>query len=136
MTTNLDRVPKNLRLLRASRQISQEELAGTIHLTRTTYCCYENGTRKPDLQTLDALAAFYEISFDSLVNYDLSEGILNKIYFNDDNKELAELLTAYQSLSLSSRFLVSQRLDALLEKENALYAGRLSRCQDIRKQFY
>lgn len=115
---------KNIKLLRHSKGISQEVLSSVIHLTRTTYSSYETGTKCLDLQTIDALARLYEISFDSLVNYDLSEGLLNRIYFSDDNKETADLLNTYQSLSVPSKFLVCQRLDILMEKEEALYIDK------------
>lgn len=111
----------NLRLLRLSKGLSQESLSNAIHLTRTTYCCYENGTKPIDLQTIDALANLYDISFDTLVNYDLSEVPMNRIYFSEDNADLAELLNTYQYLSIPSKFLLSHRLDMLEDKEKNLY---------------
>ena len=123
MAVDLKTLHKNIRLLRTAHGISQEELASTIHLTRSTYSAYESGAKVPDLQTLDALVALYDISFDSLVNYDLSDGLINRICFMEENKELALLLNAYQSLSISSKFLISQRLNLLLEKELSLYKG-------------
>ncbi len=121
MTISQEILQKNIKLLRHSKGISQEKVAAIMHLARTTYCAYETGARQLDLQSIDALARLYDISFDSLVNYDLSEGILNRIYFSDDNKEMVDLLNAYQSLSISSKFLICQKLDALLEKEESLY---------------
>lgn len=112
---------KNIRLLRHARGISQETLSSVIHLARTTYSSYETGAKCLDLQTIDALARLYDVSFDSLVNYDLSEGILNRIYFSEENKDLAALLNSYQSLSVSSKYLICQRMNILIEKEAALY---------------
>lgn len=114
---------KNLRLLRQAKGISQERLANAIHLTRTTYCSYEKGHKPIDMQTIDALASLYDISFDSLVNCDLSEGLFNRIYFLEENKDVAEMLNAYQYLSLPSKLLLAQRLDMLRDKEYALYSS-------------
>ena len=121
MKVNQDLLYKNIRLLRKVKGISQEKLANAIHLTRTTYCSYEKESKPIDLQTIDALARLYDISFDSLVNYDLSEAPMNRVYFVEENKELAELLNAYQYLSIPSKFLLSHRLDMLQNKEKALY---------------
>lgn len=121
MTVTQEILNKNIRLLRWSKGISQEKLSNAIHLTRTTYCAYETGLKPIDLQTIDALANLYDISFDSLVNYDLSEAPMNRIYFSEENKDLADLLNTYQYLSISSKFLLSHRLDMLQNKEKSLY---------------
>lgn len=121
MTITQEILQKNIKLLRCAKGASQEKVAGVMHLARTTYCAYENGTMQMDMQTIDALARLYDISFDSLVNYDLSEGLLNRIYFSDDNKEIAEFLNTYQSLSISSKYLIAQRMSFLMEREGALY---------------
>ncbi|MBR1993054.1 MAG: helix-turn-helix transcriptional regulator [Firmicutes bacterium] len=98
------------------------KVANAIYLTRTTYCSYENGTKPIDMQTIDALANLYDISFDSLVNYDLSDGMFHRIYFNEENKDMAEMLNAYQYLSIPSKLLLSQRMDMLRDKEKFLYS--------------
>ena len=133
VTIDRNTLHKNLKLLRTMHSISQEDLSSAIHLARSTYSAYETGAKTPDLQTLDALAALYDISFDSLVNYDLSEGLLNRIYFANDNKEAIDLLNSYQGLSVSSKFLIAQRLDVLLEKEDSLYRSSLT-SKDIKKK--
>ncbi|MDO4745584.1 MAG: helix-turn-helix transcriptional regulator [Bacillota bacterium] len=112
-----ENLPGNLRLLRLSAGISQEKLASSIHLARSTYSAYENGTKTIDLQTLDALSAFFDINLDSLINYDLSEGLLNKIYFNEQNRYLAGLLSTYQRLSVTSKFLIALKISALEDKK-------------------
>lgn len=121
-------VGKNLKLLRTARGISQEELAGSIRIARSTYASYEAGVKIPDLQTLDALSALYDVSFDSMVNYDMTQGLIHRIYFNKDNREIANLLNDFQGLSISSKFLISQKLELLIQKEYSLYASILKPC--------
>ena len=77
MTVTQDLLYKNLRLLRHTKGLSQVKVANAIYLTRTTYCSYENGTKPIDMQTIDALANLYDISFDSLVNFDITKGIIS-----------------------------------------------------------
>ena len=121
MTVTQEILQKNIKLLRCASGASQEKVAGVMHLARTTYCAYETGVKQLDLQSIDALARLYNVSFDSLVNYDLSEGLMNRVYFSEGNGELADLLNAYQSLSISSKILISQRLTMIIEKEELLY---------------
>lgn len=133
MAVDLYTLGNNLRALRNSRRASQEEVTNFIHLTRSTYSSFETGQKIPDLQTLDAICALYDISFDSLVNYDLTKGLIKRIYFDKCNQDVADLLNRYQSLSLSSKFLIMQRVDILIEKEYALFPYKLELCKTAKK---
>ncbi|MBC8567982.1 helix-turn-helix transcriptional regulator [Mogibacterium sp. NSJ-24] len=101
--------------------MNQDELAAKIYITRSTYSAYETGSKVPDIQTLDALAAIYNIGFESLVNHDLSKGLLSRIYFDSEDRQLAELLNDYESLSVASKNVIMERLDVLLEREAVFY---------------
>ena len=124
---------KNLKLLRTMRGISQDELSAAIYTARTTYASYENGTKVPSLPCIDAIASFYDIGLESLVNHDLSTGLLSRIYFEDENKQLAELVNEYESLSIASKNIVAERLDVLLERESVFY-GETSTYSDASAQ--
>ena len=100
---NLEVLCKNLKLLRTVHGMNQDELAAKIYITRSTYSAYETGSKVPDIQTLDALAAIYNIGFESLVNHDLSKGLLSRIYF------------------VASKNVIMERLDVLLEREAVFY---------------
>lgn len=62
---------KRLKDLRVKRGISQEELARSLNLTKSTICCYEKGLRVPTLETLVNLADFFEVSVDYLLGRDI-----------------------------------------------------------------
>jgi len=47
---------KRLKETRQNKGLTQEELAKKVGLTKTSICCYENGTRTPTLDTLIDLA--------------------------------------------------------------------------------
>lgn len=132
MTKINETLCKNLKYLRNTLGISQETLAAEINLARTTYTAFEKGKKAPDIQTLDALSNLYDVSFDSLVNYDLTEGMMNRIYFVDENRELAQMLNSYQALSVSSKYLILQRVNILLDKEASLYSDILVPPLDIK----
>lgn len=133
MAVDLVTLGNNMRFLRLSRRASQEELTNFIYMTRSTYSSFENGQKVPDLQTLDAICAIYDISFDSLVNYDLTKGLIREIYFEPHNKEFADVLNKYQSLSVPSKFLLRQRVEILLEKENALFPFKPRLCKNEKR---
>ncbi len=121
MEINLKILSKNLKLLRTIHGISQEELAADICITRSTYSTYETGVKIPDLQTIDALSSIYNIGFESLINHDLSKGLLNRVYFSDNDDQLATLLNDYESLSVAAKNVIIERLDILLERESVFY---------------
>lgn len=62
----------NLKLLRKQRKKTQDDVAHSLNLKRTTYSGYENHVSFPDIETLVAISKYYNVSLDSLLNYDLS----------------------------------------------------------------
>lgn len=56
---------ERLRKLRGER--SQKEIAEGIGITQQTYGRYENGARKPDLEIIEAMARYHEVSADYLL---------------------------------------------------------------------
>lgn len=63
----------NIKLLRNRRKQSQEEVAGALGLTRSSYSGYENGVAQPNLDVLVQLSEYYKISTDDLLKKDLSK---------------------------------------------------------------
>ena len=60
----------NLKVLRKSKNITQEELAEYIGVSPQTISKWENNNNMPDLSMLPILADFYRISIDELLQYD------------------------------------------------------------------
>lgn len=61
----------NLKKRRLELDISQAELAKIINKAPETYCRYEAGTLKPDIDTLLLIADKLQISIDELTGRDL-----------------------------------------------------------------
>lgn len=59
-----------LKELRKSRKITQEKLAEKLGLARSTITMYETGGSEPDLETLKALADFFDVTVDYLLGKD------------------------------------------------------------------
>lgn len=66
---------ENLMELRKLHNMSQEELAEKINVSRQTLSKYETGESLPDIEKCVALANVFDVSVDDLVNYKKKEGL-------------------------------------------------------------
>lgn len=64
---------ENLTELRKLHNLSQEELAARINVSRQTLSKYETGESLPDIEKCRALADVLGVSMDDLVNYSKEE---------------------------------------------------------------
>lgn len=64
-------ISKQLKSYRKKFNLSQEELAEIIHVSRPTISNWENGKSYPDLQSLLLLSDYFKISLDELVKGDI-----------------------------------------------------------------
>ncbi|WP_235298561.1 XRE family transcriptional regulator [Portibacter marinus] len=63
---------ENLKYLRKKNKLSQQELADTMNIPRTTLGDYERGKTEPNIETLICFASYYGINLDQLLTSDLS----------------------------------------------------------------
>lgn len=61
---------ENLTELRKLHNLSQEELAARINVSRQTLSKYETGESLPDIEKCKALADVFQVSVDELINYE------------------------------------------------------------------
>ncbi|MBY9081245.1 helix-turn-helix domain-containing protein [Paenibacillus sp. CGMCC 1.18879] len=59
---------ERLKELRKKKGLTQEEASKRLDIARTTYSGYERGTSEPDFNTLNKLAAFYEVDLNWLLD--------------------------------------------------------------------
>ena len=62
-------IETKLRELRRQKGVTQKEVATAVGCTATVYSRYEREEREPDISTLCSLAAYFEVSIDSLIGY-------------------------------------------------------------------
>ena len=67
----------NLVSLRKLHDLSQEELADRLQVSRQTLSKYETGESLPDIERCKQLAEIFGVSLDDLVNYDTAAAGLN-----------------------------------------------------------
>lgn len=63
-------ITKRLMSLREKAGISQQEISKRLGVARTTYASYEQGAREPDIDMLNKLATFHNVSVDYLLCHD------------------------------------------------------------------
>ncbi len=69
---------KNLKKLRNQYGVSQQQLANAVGVSQQSINKYENHKSEPDIDTLKAIAGFFNTSIDYLVGFDESKTELNK----------------------------------------------------------
>lgn len=89
-------VDTQIRKYRKQLELSQEELAEKVYVTRQTVSNWENGRNYPDIHSLLLLSALFNVSLDQLVKGDIEtmKEIINEqdiITFNHD----ADILTIH-----------------------------------------
>lgn len=58
---------ETLKYLRAEKGLTQGQIADMLKVGRSTYTHYENGGREPDIETLQKLSNFFNVSTDYLL---------------------------------------------------------------------
>lgn len=62
-------ISMNLRMMRQHHKLTQEQVALELNVSRQVVAKWEKGESVPDLQHSMALAKFYNVTLDDLVNY-------------------------------------------------------------------
>ncbi len=68
-------ISKNIVKLRKKNNFSQEDVAEKIGVTRQTIAKWESGESIPDILHSNALAELFDVTLDSLVNYEEDNGM-------------------------------------------------------------
>ncbi len=60
------KIGKNLKALRLSEGLTQEQLAEKLNIGRVNYTRYETDAVRPDYETIILIADFFDVSLDEL----------------------------------------------------------------------
>ncbi|MEG0998012.1 MAG: XRE family transcriptional regulator [Oscillospiraceae bacterium] len=66
---------ESLRKLREQRGITQEDLAKSIGVSKSTISMYENNNREPDFETQEALADYFNVDMNKLMGKQSASGV-------------------------------------------------------------
>jgi transcriptional regulator with XRE-family HTH domain len=98
---------RNIQHLREMYNETLEELGSVIHCAKSTVKGYENGSRKPDLQTLQLLAVHYNKPVDELLHTDLT-GLENISIDLNSPSHTVELMKAILPIYISGEAMKNQ----------------------------
>jgi len=63
---------KNLKVLRKKNNLTQEDLADSLAVSRQAVCMWERGERTPKVCVLTKIAKTFGVSLDSMINGELT----------------------------------------------------------------
>ena len=95
-----------LKELRESRHMSQQELGDLVGLSKSSIGYYEQGKHQPDLNTLETLARFFDVTVDYLL------GLSPMRNFAFTEKE-QQLITVYRQLPAEKRDILIEFLQII-----------------------
>ncbi|WP_245186960.1 helix-turn-helix domain-containing protein [Enterococcus larvae] len=98
---NRDNIGKQIQTLRTKKDLTQEELAGQLNVSKQTISNWETGTKTPRMGAIQKLADFFNVPKSYIVDgEERSSDSLTMYNFKDDEKEL---LRRYRTLSQNSK---------------------------------
>ena len=96
-----------LKSLRKANGLTQDELAKILKISRSTIGMYENGSREPDYETLEAIADYFNVDIDYLLGRTNKTTIIpNHYYLNDETRQIAQ--EAFENPELRTLFKVAR----------------------------
>jgi len=98
-----------LRQLRKEQNISQDELAKKIGISKSTIGMYEQGNRMPKAdKTLTAIAEYFNVTLDYLLDIDNSVDCMTseieKLYNQLDSEDKAEIRGIIRGMLLNDKY--------------------------------
>lgn len=63
----MNNVGKNIKRLRKEKNITQDQLAEQLHVTRQAVSNWEIGKTQPDIETLSAMAEYLEVTVEEVI---------------------------------------------------------------------
>ena len=98
-----------LKSLRKANGLTQDELAKILKISRSTIGMYENGSREPDYETLEAIADYFNVDIDYLLGRTNKTTIIpNHYYLNDETRQIAQ--EAFENPELRTLFKVARAI--------------------------
>lgn len=94
---------RNLKELRIKKSISQKQLADVIGVSQQSINKYENHMIEPDINTLIALADYFNTSVDYLIGHTDIDHIIEKVQHDDLNSDESNLIDGYRRLNKTEK---------------------------------
>lgn len=118
---------ENLRVLRETCGLTQEQVANVLEVDRSAYTYYEIGRTEPNMRSLVKLANLFRVTMDELLADDApvaAEERQRPIHWQpasphmyDLTREEQQVLSFYRCLSLEKRELALDALSEILDED-------------------
>ena len=119
---------KILKMLRNEKNMSQQELADALGISKSSINMYERGERQPNFETLELIADTFNVDMNYLLGKKSSTEVIPDVYYFNpetskiaqeiyDNKELSLLFDAARDADPEDLQTVHSMLMALKRKE-------------------
>lgn len=83
---------ERLKRLRKERNLTQQDMADFLGITRQGYAKYENGQAETDLETLKKLANFFNVTTDYLIGNVDNEPDIDSMTDKEIDEEIKEIM--------------------------------------------
>lgn len=97
----MPKISKNIKKLRAERNLTQDALATKIHVTRQAISNWENDKTKPDIEALESLAQAFGVDIEELIYGEKKEVIISQEKTTEKNR-IKVILAIIGSLLVAS----------------------------------
>ena len=118
-----------LRRLRKQDNLTQEELANKLGISKSTISMYERGEREPDFERLETIADFFNVDMNILTGYIAPNDLVRVVggWMTSKAAALAagisedelSLIYAYRRASLADKQIVDNIIERYLEQEKS-----------------
>ncbi|MFA5407942.1 MAG: helix-turn-helix transcriptional regulator [Bacilli bacterium] len=71
-------IGKRLKELRKARGLNQQQVGNMVNVTKVSICCYEKGTRTPNLETFQDLLDAFNVSADYMLGNDAKANVIQE----------------------------------------------------------
>lgn len=111
----------NIKVLRKRRKRTQEDVAFTLKLKRTTINSLENRISKPSIEQLQAFSRYFNFAIDTLINVDLEKLSDSQLYTLENGSDVFMRGTNFRVLAASVTPENEDTIELVSEKAKAGY---------------
>lgn len=101
--------------LRKKQRLTQADMAEKLHVSRSTYTCYETGTSTPGLSTLSELATIFHVSTDYLLGGEDDPTPFAALRDSGLSREEGRLIECYRQLTPEKQHALLELVAAMIE---------------------
>lgn len=109
------KIGDNLKKLRESKGLTQQEMADIVHTHRTGYSKMENNQQEIPVDCLVALSKYFAVSIDDIVFFDEKNSVPKEVSMND--KATLEQLKLINELESEEKGILLKLIETFVSKK-------------------